>query len=133
MRIVITGSPGAGKTTLADTLGKVLNFPVHHTDETKDLEWSAASEAVSYWFARPDPWIIEGVAVPRAFRKWLGRQLEGVPTEEIDPSWIPFERIVVMRNPRAPLELQGQQTMQKTVLGLIDTYKSLLAAKWVEL
>lgn len=132
MRIVITGAPGAGKTTLAETLAKVLGCPIYHTDDTKDMEWSAASEAVSYWFARPDPWIIEGVTVPRAFRKWIARHIDG-PVEEIDPAWIPFDRIVVMRNPLKPLELQGQQTMQKTVLGLIDNYKGILTSKWVEL
>jgi hypothetical protein len=37
------------------------------------LEWSAASLAASQWFDESGPWIIEGVAVPRALRKWRDR------------------------------------------------------------
>lgn len=125
MRIVITGPPKAGKTFLADQLGKILKIPVYHTDETKEMEWSEASAAVSMWFSRPDPWIIEGVVVPRALRKWQARH-----NDLIEP---PFDRIVIMRTPREPLALQGQQTMQKTVLGLIDTYKDWIGDRWVEL
>ncbi len=132
MRLVITGGPLSGKTTLADTLGVILKVPVYHTDELKHLEWSAASEAASYWFSRPDPWIIEGVAVPRALRKWRNRMTE----ENADESRLgpPFDRMIVMRNPRAPLELQGQRTMQKTVLDLIDSYRGWIGEpRWVEL
>ena len=40
--------------------------------------WSEASEEVSHWFDAPGPWIIEGVAVPRALRKWRARN-PGLP------------------------------------------------------
>lgn len=125
MRILITGVPGAGKTTLSETLGKVLNFPVLHTDSTKDMDWSDASEEVSRWLDAPGPWILEGVVVPRAFRKWYARGGEGKP--------LPFDRLVVMRTERKPYTLPGQPIMAKQVMGLLDTYKELFGDKWVEL
>ncbi len=133
MRLVITGSPKSGKTTFAHALALVLKVPVYHTDDLQEMEWSAASEAASYWFSRPDPWIIEGTAVPRALRKWRNRMYEGhaIATPEIAP---PFDRMIVIRTPRIPLELQGQRTMQKTVLELIDSYRGWIGEpRWVEL
>lgn len=133
MRLVITGSPKSGKTTLAHALACVLKVPVYHTDDLKEEEWSVASEKASYWFARPDPWIIEGTMVPRALRKYRNRLMD----EDADSSrltHVPFDRMVVMRTPRIPLELQGQRTMQKTVLELIDSYRGWIGeARWVEL
>ncbi len=82
-RILIAGGPRSGKTTLADSLGKNLNIPVCHTDDLiGQLEWSEASLAVSRWFGEPGPWIIEGVSVPRALRKWFAAQPE-TPAELI--------------------------------------------------
>ena len=131
MRLVITGSPKSGKTTFAHALALVLKVPVFHTDDLIEMEWSAASEKASYWFSRPDPWIIEGTMVPRALRKWRNRSAEG---NEENGLPIPFDRMIVMRTPRIPLELQGQRTMQKTVLDLIDSYRGWIGeARWVEL
>lgn len=70
-RIVITGGPRTGKTTLAEMLREHPDVEVFHTDETIGLGWSAASEEVATWFDFTDPWIIEGVAAVRALRKWL--------------------------------------------------------------
>lgn len=67
-RTVIIGWPGTGKTTLAEKMGGGRS-----SDEVMDLGWSEASEAVSYWLDEPGPWLIEGVAVPRALRKWRER------------------------------------------------------------
>ena len=132
MRIVITGTPKGGKTYLSETLEAVLKIPVFHTDSLKDKDWSVASEEASYWFNRPDPWIIEGTMVPRALRKWKNRLDE----ESADESRYvpPFDRIVVMRTPRLQLMLQGQETMRKVVLELIDSYKPWIGEeRWVEL
>jgi hypothetical protein len=74
MRIAIIGWPGTGKTTLANTLG----FPVYGTDSLIKLGWSEASARVSDWFDMPGSWVIEGVAVPRALRKWKARN-PGMP------------------------------------------------------
>jgi GTPase SAR1 family protein len=68
MRVAIIGWPGSGKTTLATEMGGGKS-----TDDALHLGWSEASEAVSYWLDEPGPWIVEGVALPRALRKWKQR------------------------------------------------------------
>ncbi len=67
-RIIIAGGPRCGKSVLSRKLGVT---PVRGTDELIGLGWSEASEAASRWFNEPGPWIAEGVAMPRALRKWL--------------------------------------------------------------
>lgn len=70
--IAITGGPGTGKTTVAREAAERYGRPVRHTDDLiVDFDWSQASDHASRWFDEPGPWIIEGVAVPRALRKWL--------------------------------------------------------------
>jgi broad-specificity NMP kinase len=93
VRIAVIGPPRAGKTTLAEAMSAELGVRVLHTDDLIDkLEWSAASEHVaSVWFAEPDPWIIEGVAVVRALRKWLAANAHGKPCDKIialSKSWV---------------------------------------------
>lgn len=73
MRIVIIGWPGTGKTTLAAELGAEFGVTPRSTDELMNLDWSEASRRASFWFDEPGPWIIEGVAAPRALRKWKER------------------------------------------------------------
>ena len=88
IRIAICGGPKTGKTTLSATLpGKVM-----HTDDAAGLGWSAASLEVSKWFDRPGPFVIEGVAVARALRKWLLANPEGKPCDKLiwlANAWIP--------------------------------------------
>lgn len=77
-RTCITGGPKTGKTTLAKEMVRVE--PVEHlvwgvnarsTDDLIHLGWSEASQHVAdEWLTQPGPWIIEGVAVSRALRKW---------------------------------------------------------------
>ncbi len=78
-RVVIAGVPRAGKTTLAG--GSIV--PVKSTDDLIDLGWSQASERASQWFDEPGPWVVEGVACPRALRKWLKRVPQGKPCDRI--------------------------------------------------
>lgn len=66
MRIAICGWPGTGKTTLALRLAAELGLPLRSTD---GVEWHEAAGIVAGWMYGPE-WIIEGVAVPRAFRRW---------------------------------------------------------------
>lgn len=79
IRTAIIGPPRSGKTTMALADGR----PVYHTDDTIEKGWSEASAEVATWFDRPGPWIVEGVAVARALRKWLTANTEGMPCEEM--------------------------------------------------
>lgn len=82
MRLLILGGPKAGKTTLANAIGRARAIPVRHTDDVINLPWSEQSEEVARWIAQPGPWIIEGCSTARAARKALARHdsqvLDGV-------------------------------------------------------
>jgi len=131
MRIAITGVPRGGKTYTAKLLSAVLGIPMNHTDDVMHLEWSEGSRVVSEWFDRNDPWIIEGVVVPRALRKWKAR-LEAENADESRLSTPPFDKIIVVRYPRDTLN-SGQKIMGKQVLGLIDTYRDWIGERWIEI
>ncbi len=83
MRIVISGAPKTGKTTLAKELATPHVARLHTDDLIASHDWSEASQAVSEWFDRYKgfSFVIEGVAVPRALRKWLARNPEGKPCD----------------------------------------------------
>ena len=70
--------------------------------------WSEASAEVARWINRPGPWVIEGVAVPRALRKWL-TAFDGPPCDEL----IVLTHAHVERTP-------GQITMAKGVHTVLD-------------
>lgn len=129
-RICIAGGPRTGKTTLAGTLFERHDWPhdapdcdgcgvVRHTDDLIQLGWSEASAAAAEWFEYPGPWIVEGVAVPRALRKWLAAHPEGKPCdvvywleephEERTPGQIAMANgcLTVWREVRPELERRG--------------------------
>lgn len=84
MRILIGGGPRTGKTTLAAQWGAELGAPVWSTDDLIPThDWSAASHEVMHWIERPGPWVIEGVAVARALRKWLLAHETGTPADTV--------------------------------------------------
>jgi hypothetical protein len=89
-RLLITGGPRTGKTTMAAKRATELGVTPQSTDDLIPLGWSEASEAASYLFDRPGPWVIEGVAVPRALRKWKARH-PGEPP--------PYDELVVLTEP----------------------------------
>lgn len=80
MRILIVGWPGSGKTTLAREMAKERGLEHLCTDPQdkcppgvrgipSDLSWSDGSQFVAnHWLGLPA--VIEGVALPRALRKW---------------------------------------------------------------
>lgn len=83
LRICITGGPKTGKTTLATDLA-APGVLLCHTDALIDLGWSEASQFVAdKWLGDQgeSSWIVEGVAVPRALRKWLDAHPEGKPCD----------------------------------------------------
>lgn len=69
------------------------------------MGWSEASAEVARWMAESGPWVIEGVATPRALRKWL-KANPGAAT--------PADRIVWLDRPFEKLS-PGQETMTKGV------------------
>ena len=102
MRIAITGYPNSGKTTLASLLVLVSQYPIRKTDELLEThEWSELSEEVSKWFEAPGPWIVEGVAVPRAIRKWRLRHPRSKP---------PFDMFIYIQRPFMDMR-PGQRSM----------------------
>jgi hypothetical protein len=82
MKLAIIGGPFSGKSTLAQSYGvKVFcTDPVSLVREKIDgvtylpegLEWEAQSHYIcEHWLSMPGDWVIEGVGVVRALRKWI--------------------------------------------------------------
>jgi dephospho-CoA kinase len=115
MRIAIIGWPGTGKTTLGKGLAEQFGVPYRSTDEAMHLGWSEASQEVSTWFNEP-AWVIEGVALPRAFRKWRAANPDA-------PA--PVDRVIYLST------LYKQLTPQQAAMGKgVDTvYKEI--ADWL--
>lgn len=113
-RVCVTGGPKAGKTTYADKRAEHflrthgVPITVRRTDAivgafgTDRESWSKESAAVAEWFDEPGPWIIEGVTVARALRKWLAGHPEGKPCDVV--VWLEYP--MVERS-------KGQETMAK--------------------
>jgi hypothetical protein len=128
-RIVITGSPRAGKTSLSETLGRELGLAPRHTDETMALfpdllpseRWSAQSAEVATWFGAPGRWIIEGVVVPRALRKWL--KVHPAPEK-------PCDAALFLERPAQELS-KGQETMRKGIATVWGEIRAELEARGV--
>jgi adenylate kinase family enzyme len=122
MRLLITGGPRTGKTTRALDLAQQHGVPVYHTDDAIPLGWHEASAEVARWLERPGPWIIEGVAVPRALRKWLASH----------PSGIPCEQCIVLRTPHIELH-RGQIRMMQGLLTVLQEIAPELRARGMEI
>lgn len=96
-RVLITGAPNTGKSQLAVE----LSAEVVQAREADDLidksdpgNWSKVSqELADVWFQEPGPWVIEGVQVPRALRKWLEANPTGCPCETIIWLHTPLQRL----------------------------------------
>lgn len=113
-RIVILGAPRTGKTTLSLELEHQHGVAAFHTDDLiGTCDWSEASELVSRRFDRPGPWLIEGVAVVRALRKWLERHPTGTPCDEVVALWAPRVRLTLKQQAMA----DGTWTIWLDVVG----------------
>ena len=118
MRTLITGWPRAGKSTLAAELATARGITPIATDSLMNThEWSEASEAISYWFDEPGPWIIEGVVVPRALRKWRKRHPGEAP---------PFDEMIIMAQPKLEDLKPGQISMGRgldtVLIGMVEWF-----------
>jgi adenylate kinase family enzyme len=90
---LVAGVPSGGKTTFARKLAALSHVPVRATDDLIDLGWSEASERVAQWMTEPGPWIIEGVAVGRALRKWFSAHPTGRPADRVFWLGRPHEKL----------------------------------------
>ncbi len=114
MRIVIAGGPKVGKTTKGIELAKEHGLKLRHTDSLiHKMDWSRISFEVSRWLEDDGDWIIEGVVVPRALRKWLDRHKTGLPAD----------RFLWSNKPRRSLDVKqrsmasGCQRVWEEILG----------------
>lgn len=103
MRICITGGPRTGKTTLAASLG--AGVPVTNCDDFISMGWSESSAHASVLMVRPGPWIMEGVQIPRALRKFI----------EAHPGTRPCDRLIILRNEPFVSLTAGQVAMAKGI------------------
>jgi adenylate kinase family enzyme len=124
VRLLIAGVPRAGKTTLSN----LLHPPAHsaklvlHTDDFMHLGWSQVSAFIATKFDIRGPWIVEGVAVVRAARKWLATHHSGTPCDEV--RWL--------GTPRVPLS-NGQATMAKACETVWDEVRPELERRGVRI
>lgn len=107
-RLAIAGVPRAGKTTLAEEMGGGRS-----TDDLIGLGWSEASLEASGWFDEPGPWVVEGMAVPRALRKWLAAHSTGTPCDRL--TWLgkPHEK----HSPGQAAMGKGAETVMQGIVG----------------
>ncbi len=124
-RICIVGGPRTGKTTLALQLrDAALSDPstaslslVHSDALIDEVSWSEQSEVLARKLDNPGPWIMEGVAVPRALRKWLAKRkvTDLALANVIDKAILrPCDIVYVLQRPHVERS-KGQETMAKAV------------------
>lgn len=93
-------------------------------DPGPDKPWSSSSWYVAeHFLTRPGSWILEGVGVPRALRKWRSKQNDGWRADQGRPGVplvepCPIDKLIVLRVPRAP-QLPGQVSQGKGCLTVL--------------
>lgn len=129
-RLLVTGAPRTGKSTLAYKL--CPNDSIHLcTDPQRlcttpgavgtpdELGWSEASQWIAdKWLTKPGPWIVEGVAVPRALRKYLAANGPDAPP--------PCDKLIVLVDPHEALT-PNQAAMGDALMQIIDDLYDWLA------
>lgn len=128
--ILVTGGPKTGKTTMCAKLARELFLKHVCTDPqrlcpagvigTPDaLSWSETSEHVARKLLGNPELLIEGVAVPRALKKWH--------TEDL-----PCDLLVVLTNPfggaRTAKQIEMEEQLEAVVHELTPRLKDVLWA-----
>jgi hypothetical protein len=127
-RILIAGVVGSGKSILAMREAQKLGLPNAlctdtpsqsqrrtgwqlHAPESFSGDWSALSQWIAdVWLTRNGPWVIEGMAVPRALAKW--RAMSGIDE-------MPCDKLIVLAETH--LELSRRQVaMGQSALGKLN-------------
>jgi len=121
LRVIIGGGPKAGKTTFANSF---MGVAIKHTDSLMGkMNWSAVSEQIaSDWMQHEGPWVIEGVAVVRAIRKWLKAHPEGKPCDIL----------YYLNSPHVPLST-AQESMRKGCLSVWREIQDELTKRGVDI
>jgi hypothetical protein len=124
-RIVVTGHPLSGKSTYVGALPPGL--PRRETDSLLPVfphkqDWSLLSGVASYWFDEPGPWIISGVAVPRALRHWRRAHPGAKP---------PLDRFVFISRPNFEGLSSAQIAMAKGIFTVTNSLRPWLANTWI--
>lgn len=109
-KIAIAGVPKAGKTTVAKILAE--DVEVRSTDDLIDLGWSEASQKASEMFDEDASFIMEGVAVARALRKWLKANPEGRPVDKV--MWMGTPKVETTKGQNAMGK--GVETVMREIL-----------------
>lgn len=123
-RICVTGTPKGGKSTAAEPLAADLGVTARHTDELIDShKWGEDSIEVASWFDAPGPWVIEGVTVARALRKWFAAHPGDAK---------PCDVVVLLEHPVQQLT-KGQETMRKGIATVWAEVRPQLEARGVEI
>lgn len=126
-RVAIGGGPKTGKSTLSLSVARELELDplaIHHTDDLVGvLEWSEASAQVAEWMCEPGRWVIEGVSVARALRKWLAAHPEGKPCDILIWRTEPFSDDL----------LPGQAAMSKGCDTVLRGIEAALLERGVEI
>ena len=128
MRVCIAGGPQVGKTTLGKELTSLSRteesyIQLRSTDAlVLDLDWHEQSVFVLAWLDDVGPWVIEGVPVIRALRKWLKNHPEGKPCDTL------YWRFAA-RGKRS----RGQETLAKGCLAVFQEVEPELRRRGVEI
>lgn len=121
MKLCICGVPRSGKTTLSKHFEGPGERVMHSDDLVGRMGWSESSDEVARWLSAQGDWVIEGVTVVRALRKWM-REHPGKPCDAV--VWMPDARV--------PLSA-GQATMAAGVRTVWDEVWPELRRRRVEI
>lgn len=116
LRLLITGGPRTGKTTLANSMSQ----SVIHTDDFKG-SWEARLIQTMHYFNLDNIYTIEGVTIPAALELWLKIHQDK-----------PTDKIIFLTNPRIQLSTR-QMSMKRGIETIYSRIREELRQRHVEL